>query len=144
VPVVDASLIVAFVAPTADDHARARAVLEHWSATGAELAAPRLMWEETLNALRSGIRRGRWSGGDADAAASRLFTLPVTAVDGEQDRARGWELARRYDNWPVYDMIYVALAERLGEQFVTADDKLSRRLDHLGWVIGWTEAVPRA
>jgi predicted nucleic acid-binding protein len=144
VPVVDASVIVAFVAPAADDHAQAHAILDHWARTGVELAAPRLMWEEALNALLSGIRRGRWSGEEADAAASKLLRLPVTAVDADQDRARAWELARRYDNWPVYDMIYVALAERLGEQLVTADEKLSRRLDHVGWVVGWSEAVPRA
>jgi len=144
VPVVDASVVVAFVAPAADDHARAHVILEHWAKEGAELAAPRLMWEEALNALLSGIRRGRWSGEEADAAASKLLRFPVTAVDTEPDRARAWELARRYDNWPVYDMIYVAFAERLGEQFVIADEKLSRRLDHLGWVVGWADAVPRA
>jgi len=144
VPVVDASVIVAFLAPVADDHAQARAMLEHWAATGAELAAPRLMWEEALDALLSGTRRGHWSGEDADAAAARLLRVPVTPLDGESDRARAWELARRYDNWPVHDMVYVALAERLGEQFVTADEKLARRLEHLGWVLGWAAAAPRA
>ena len=45
-----------------------------------------------------------------------------------------FELARRYENWPVYDMVYVAVAERAGTEFVTADAKLRARLAHLGWV----------
>jgi hypothetical protein len=43
-------------------------------------------------------------------------------------------LARRYDNWPVYDMLYVAVAERASTEFVTADRKLQACLAHLGWV----------
>ena len=33
-------------------------------------------------------------------------------------------------------MVYVALAERLGMEFVTADERLRARLAHLGWVRG--------
>ena len=55
------------------------------------------------------------------------------------DRARAFELARRYDNWPVYDMVYVALAERLGTELITADQRLRTRLAHLGWVRGIDE-----
>ena len=39
-------------------------------------------------------------------------------------------------NWPVYDMVYVALAERLRTEFYTADDRLRARLAHLPWVRG--------
>jgi predicted nucleic acid-binding protein len=31
-------------------------------------------------------------------------------------------------------MVYVAVAERAGTEFVTADRKLQARLAHLGWV----------
>jgi predicted nucleic acid-binding protein len=33
-------------------------------------------------------------------------------------------------------MIYVALAERLGMELITADGRLATRLAHLGWVTG--------
>lgn len=69
-----------------------------------------------------------------------LDRLPIVLVDVPLDRDRVWELARRYDNWPIYDMIYVALAEQLGEELVTADDRLRRRLAHLGWVVAPADA----
>jgi predicted nucleic acid-binding protein len=37
---------------------------------------------------------------------------------------------------PVYDMVCVALAERLGTEFYTADDRLLARFAHLPWVHG--------
>ena len=48
----------------------------------------------------------------------------IRRADTPADRERAFELARRYDNWPVYDMVYVALAERLGTEFYTADERL--------------------
>lgn len=91
---------------------------------------------ESSNALLTGIRRGRWDGAAADAAFAQLAQIPVVVADGPGDWQRAFELARRYDNWPVYDMVYVALAERLGTEFYTADDSLRARLAHLPWVRG--------
>jgi predicted nucleic acid-binding protein len=47
--------------------------------------------------------------------------------DDNGDRHRAWELARRYDNHPIYDMLSVALAQRLSEALITVDDRLRRR-----------------
>ena len=63
-----------------------------------------------------------------------LRNLPVTLTDTAADLDRAWELSRRYDEHPVYDMVYVALAERIGEQLVTADDRLRERLVGLDFV----------
>lgn len=52
------------------------------------------------------------------------------------DLHRAWDLSRRYDNHPMYDMIYVALAERTGRIFITADQELQRLLVDLPWVLG--------
>ncbi len=83
-----------------------------------------------------GVRRGRWSTVVADAGAALLADLPVRIADTTRDRDRAWELSRRYDNWPVYEMVYVALAERLGHRLVTADRRLVTRLGHLDWIGG--------
>jgi predicted nucleic acid-binding protein len=133
-PVVDASVVVDLIAPDVGRDAPARILFGKWASGGVEPAAPALLWLETENALLTGIRRGRWDGAAADAAAARLNRMPVRRIDSDSDTVRAFELARRYDNWPVYDMLYVALAERLGTELVTADNRLCARLAHLGWV----------
>ncbi|HTW04724.1 MAG TPA: type II toxin-antitoxin system VapC family toxin [Streptosporangiaceae bacterium] len=133
-PVVDASVVVDLVAPDVGTDAPARALFGKWAAEGTQPAAPGLLWLETANALLTGVRRGRWSGADADAACARLERIPLRRADSAPDEARAFELARRYENWPIYDMLYVALAERIGTELITADQRLAARLAHLGWV----------
>jgi predicted nucleic acid-binding protein len=60
--------------------------------------------------------------------------LPVSLVDEPRDLDRAWDLARRYDNHPIYDPLYVALAERRRTQLVTADVSLRQRLVALDWL----------
>jgi predicted nucleic acid-binding protein len=48
---------------------------------------------------------------------------------------RAWELSRRYDNHPIYDMIYVAVAERAHGTLVTADSNLRQRLANFAWIV---------
>lgn len=142
-PVVDASLVVELVSPAADPSAPVARLFESWAATGDELHAPGMFRLEVMNALLTGVRQQRWDGAAADGASRFIASLPVEEHGDDRDRSRAWELARRYDNYPIYDMLYVALAERLGQQLVTVDDKLRRRLSHLGWVIGPDEALHR-
>ena len=83
-----------------------------------------------------GLRRRRWSGVEADRAFRALRRLPLHLVDDARYLDRAWELARRYDNHPVYDMVYVAVAERASTELITADKVLQQRLAHLPWVMG--------
>ena len=106
------------------------------SRTGDTLWAPRLMREEVGNALLTGTRRQRWSGSDADAAWSLLMRLAVVRVDDAVDLDRAWELSRRYDEHPIYDMLYVACAERLDTTLVTADERLQTKLVGRRIVVG--------
>lgn len=135
-PVVDASVVVDWVAPGVDPNVPSVALLARLAADETELLAPRLLMEEVSNALLTGVRRGRWHGSDADAAHRHLRRLPMTLVDDVRDLERAWDLARRYDNRPIYDLLYVALAERRRTQLVTADASLRRALVGLDWVVG--------
>jgi predicted nucleic acid-binding protein len=101
-----------------------------------EILAPDLLFVECASVLAAGVRRTRWTGAAADAAYGLLMQLPVRTVSDRRHLERAWELARRYDNHPVYDMLYVATAEAAGTVFITADDMLLKRLSHLGWVRG--------
>ncbi|MEP6526729.1 MAG: type II toxin-antitoxin system VapC family toxin [Nocardioidaceae bacterium] len=135
-PVVDASVVVDWVAPDVDPKGPARRLLDVWARTGEVVSAPRLLMEEVANALLTGVRRQRWDGAAADAGFDLLRTLPVALLDEPRDLGRAWELSRRYDQHPVYDMVYVALAERLGQTLVTADEALLSRLRRLDFVRG--------
>lgn len=131
---VDASVVVDWVTPGVGDDLPVRRLAKLWQRSNEPLVAPRQLLAETMNALLTGIRRGRWSSADADAGSSLLERLPIRLIDTDADRQRAWELARRYDNWPICDMIYVAVAERLGHRLVTADRRLATRLRHLDWI----------
>lgn len=96
--------------------------------------APELLYVECASALVAGVRRSRWTGSEADAAYRLLMRLPVQAVSDRRHLERAWELSRRYDNHPVYDMLYAATAEAVGTVLITADETLLHRLGHLGWV----------
>ena len=135
-PVVDANVIIDLVAPDVAVGGPAERLIAGLAAERFEILVPALVWIESSNALLTGIRRGRWDGEAADGAFAALAGIPVVSADTQEDWERAFELARRYDNWPVYDMVYVALAERLGTEFYTADEKLRGRLAHLPWVLG--------
>lgn len=134
-PVIDASIVVDWVVPDGDPGLPALKALARLAEQQAELLAPRLLIEEVSNALLTGIRRGRWSGAAADRAHTLLGELPVQLIDEPRDLERAWELARRYDNHPIYDLLYVALAERHGALLITADAALRDRLSGLDFLI---------
>lgn len=143
-PVIDASVVIDWVAPDASLNSPSVLLFNNLAMHDAEIVGPRLLFEEVSNALISGIRRRRWSGAAADASHGLLLRLPVRLADDRRDLVRGWELARRYDNHAVYDMIYVALAERTRMELITADESLRRRLAQLGWIVGpenWKSAA---
>jgi len=129
VPVVDASVVLDWIAPDADPEGAAIAVLQRLTMARDDVLAPRLLREEVANGLLTGIRRQRWTGQDADRAFRQLDAMPVAYVDEMADLRRAWNLSRRYDEHPIYDLVYVALAERLDLELLTADAKLVNRLD---------------
>jgi predicted nucleic acid-binding protein len=87
-PVVDASIVVDWVAPGTDPGSPAMRLLERLSRSAADLVAPRLLMEEVGNALLTGVRRGRWTGGDADQSFALLRSLPVSLADSAADLDR--------------------------------------------------------
>ena len=140
-PVVDASVAIDWVAPGVPATAPAVKLLDRLARASVEIVCPRLLFEEVSNALVSGIRRRRWNGAAADASHRLLMSLPVRIADDQRDLRRAWELARRHDNHPVYDMIYVALAERTATELITGDKALRNRLVHLAWVLAPEQAM---
>jgi predicted nucleic acid-binding protein len=133
--VVDASVVVDWVAPGSDPGLPAVKALGRLADEQVELLAPQLLIEEVSNALLTGIRRKRWSGVAADRAHVLLRELPIKLGGEPRDLDRAWSLSRRYDNHPIYDLLYVALAERRKARLVTADSALRERLVDLDWIV---------
>lgn len=119
--IVDASVALKWIVPEIDSD-RAVALLEAES-----LSAPSLVLVEVANALwkiaqRGGLRSDVDFGPEINAL-SRLVKL----VDHPHLAARALELAIELQH-PVYDCLYLALAEEEDDVLVTADLKLLARL----------------
>ena len=134
-PVIDASVAVDWVAPDSDPEGPARQLLDRLTTEHARLLGPSLLPLEVANALLNGVRRRRWDGDAADASFVLLRRMPVLLVDEARDLERAYELSRRFDEHPVYDMLYLALAERRGESLYTADGRLAARLQAFAPVV---------
>jgi len=126
--------VIDWIAPGADPKSPAMDTLRRLIRSDDAVVAPELLFVECASALAAGVRRRRWTGAAADAAYGLLTGLPVQTVSDRRHLERAWELSRRYDNHPVYDMLYAATAEAVGTVLITADEVLLHRLGSLGWV----------
>ena len=117
--IVDASVIVASVGKP--DSARAIG--------GKDLAAPDLVIPETLNAFWKLRRAGRVV---PDCVQILRLLDNVRIVRSRPHAARADELAEALDH-PVYDCLYLALAEAEADILITADVAFERKARTLGF-----------
>jgi predicted nucleic acid-binding protein len=94
-------------------------------ATAPDLHLPHLADIETTSVLRNLLRAGILSADRAEAALADLRDFPAKRWPAPSFLERVWELR---DNATPYDAVYVALAEVLDAEFITADVKLARGL----------------
>jgi predicted nucleic acid-binding protein len=87
------------------------------------VAVPHLADSEVVNAIRARLLRGEISTDDATAAVDRWSRLGVRRFAVVGLLSRIWALR---DNLTAYDATYVALAEALGCNLMTADGRLAR------------------
>ena len=108
-----------------------------------ELHAPRLLASEVANAL---WRKARLDEIDRHTAGSIAEAIPETPLrwsEDEQVTAQATRLALALDR-PVYDCVYLALAQRIRCRLVTADARFARALaptEHGGTVVMLTDLV---
>lgn len=105
---------------------------------GRDLAAPALLRIEAANVLRTMVARGDAEGEVALDLLRLLQSAPVTIVDADEAlEARALELAIDLSH-PVYDCVYLALAERMNRILVTADGRFLKSLgstQHASWAV---------
>lgn len=117
--VIDASVLANIVGDDGQDGHRAR---EEVRDVG-DVAGPDLVDVETVSVLRKRWLAGTLSDHRFAAAVEDLQQLPVERVPALRLMRRAYELRA---NVTAYDASYVALAELLGCELLTADQRLAK------------------
>jgi predicted nucleic acid-binding protein len=100
---------------------------------GGDLIAPALLRIETANVLRTLAARGALGADQAIQLFELLQSAPVTIVDHDDEvEARALAIALELAH-PVYDCVYLAVAEKTGRRLITADKRLINRLSSTRW-----------
>lgn len=120
--VVDASVAVKWL--LVEDHSGAARRL---ATTGEELHAPRLLASEVANAVWIRSRRGEIERSRTGALVATISAMPLRWHQDETVCGDATRLAVAYDR-PVYDCIYLALAQRIGARLITADQRFANAL----------------
>jgi predicted nucleic acid-binding protein len=115
--VVDASVLVVALADDEQDGDTARARLR-----GEQLAAPDLVDLEVSSVLRRHLAQGHLALRRAELALADLIDLPLQRAPHRELLVRCWDLRA---NLTIYDAAYVALAEALESDLLTADARLA-------------------
>lgn len=119
--VVDASIVVKWVVEEAGS-AEALALRRK-----GRLAAPDLLVAECANILWKKVRRGELSADEASLAARLLQKADIDLRPMRSFLDAATRIAVALDH-PAYDCVYLAMADADRSRFVTADDRLLRRV----------------
>lgn len=114
--IIDASVAVKWLIEEAQSDL-ARGLLDR-----ADLSAPSLLFPEVANALWKSVMRGQTDPMAPLREQMEDLSKAVTTVDESHVMPRALELAILFKH-SVYHCVYLALAERLNDDMVTADDK---------------------
>ena len=119
--VVDASFAIKWLVEEEGSEAADALRIEH-------LVAPALIRLEVANVLRTQAARGLMPSATASALFALFQAAPIDIVEADDAlERRALDLAVILAH-PVYDCIYLALAERTGARMVTADLRFLRTL----------------
>ncbi len=120
--VVDASLAIKWVLkePYADE---AMALASEWATTETKPAAPCLLLVEATNVLHRRAALGQISSSQAKQLLAGFLNMGIEVRESPQIHLRALELAHELQMPAVYDTHYLALADILGCDLWTADER---------------------
>ena len=135
--VVDASVAFKWLVEE-ENSDKATALTRLWDDEGVQLAAPPLMPFEVANALHRRVVKGELAVEVAADLMQDLMSLGVAFHATPNLHSKALELASRLMQGAVYDAHYLALAESLGCELWTADQKFYRaassEVDNVRWI----------
>ena len=120
---IDASVVVAWLVPSQ----RSVPVTEVWSAYSQgedQFVGPPFLYVETVSAIRRLASRDLLSEEEAVGLVTDFLSLNISTSNPPGLYLRAYELAARYHHSKVYDACYLALADLLGCEFLTLDQRL--------------------
>ena len=134
--VVNASLALKWL--VSEEHSdKARALSRSWADEGIQAAAPYLMPVEVTNAPHRRVARGELSVEDATRLLGHLLASGIELRDAPDLHVRALQLAGQLRQGAVYDAHYLALANVLGCEFWTADERFYRAAELVMQNVRW-------
>lgn len=131
---VDASFLIRLI-ESGDENTETVLLWEQWHENGYEIVAPTLLLYEVSNAFFQYVRYGTLLLDEAQDALQAAINFNITLYGDALLHAGALDIAREYGLKASYDAHYLALAERLGVDFWTADRRLVRAVQsQLDWV----------
>lgn len=128
--VIDASVLVkAFIPENGSEEAGS--LLARAEAAEVGLIAPELIYPETANILWKKVRRNELTLDEAREIAEAVLAVPIRAEAAASTFLLALDIALAF-GVTAYDAQYVALAEALDCQLITADQKLASTLEGTG------------
>lgn len=131
---VDANLVLKLVLIEADS-VQAETLWAQWVSQDREIVAPYLLAFEVTSVIRAKVHREVISSESGDRAFDAVHGLGVKLLHPDDLHRRAWQLAKRFNCPQAYDSHYLALADSLGLELWTADERLYNAVkDALPWV----------
>lgn len=121
--VIDSGILIASVFPETLT-SQAQHILKRLQADGVVIHAPNLLRYELVAVARKAVYQIRVTVEEGLRARDKMLSYPVTLHFDDLLLKRGYELATEYNRPTAYDTQYLALAERLSCDFLTADERL--------------------
>ena len=134
--VVDASLAFKWLV-SEENSDRAQAISRTWANDGIQAVAPYLMPVEVANALHRRVTRGELTVSDAVRLLEHLLASGIELRDEQDLHVRALRLASQLQQGAVYDAHYLALAEILGCEYWTADERFYRAASSSAQDLHW-------
>ncbi len=131
---VDASYVLRLLGSSTPETPAVR-LWKEWHESGHPLVAPALLYYEVTNAIRRYVVHGELTSQEASELLDVSLSLDITLYDDDELHRRALQLAEQFSLPATYDSHYLALSERFGAEFWTADRHLVQKVKQaLPWV----------